>query len=389
MANHDNDGRPDPEQILTRVKLEEQRTAREADPCRGRLKVFLGFAAGVGKTYEMLSEANRRKTERNQDVVIGFVETHGRKGTADQIKDLEIIPRKKIEYKGAEFEEMDTDAIIARKPKWAVVNEMAHTNVPGSKNAKRYEDVFEILSAGINVLSAMNVQHLESLNDTIQQITTVKVRETVPDWILSEADEIVSIDISPRTLINRLQRGDVYAQAKVPLALSNFFTEGNLSALREISLREVASAVDRSVQSYRQEHDVHQPWQTHERIMVCISPDKPSDRLLRRGWRISQRLRADLIGVYVAVDKLTREQQQVIDGDFALAARLNIKIEQVNGKDIAQTLAEYATKNQVSQIVIGHSKRTSFLERWTGSIINKLISLVPGIDVLVVAEDVK
>ncbi len=185
------------------------------------------------------------------------------------------------------------------------MDELAHTNIPGSPHAKRYEDVMDILAAGINVLSTMNVQHLESLNDTVQQITGVKVRETVPDWVLGEADEIVSIDITPRALIHRLERGDVYPQEKVAQALENFFTEGNLSALREIALREVASEVDRSVQTYRAENDVTEPWQTQERVLVAISPDKPSDRLLRRGWRIARFLRADLVAVYVAIGKPT------------------------------------------------------------------------------------
>jgi len=371
--------KPTPEELLARLQKEEQASRR------GRLKLFLGFAAGVGKSYEMLTEAHRRKFERNQDVVIGFIETHGRKGTVAQVRDLEVIPRKIIEYRDVKMEEMDLDAILLRKPRWVVVDELAHTNVPGSKNEKRYQDVIEILNAGINVLSAMNVQHLESLNDTVQQITGVKVRETVPDWVLGEANEVVTIDISPRALINRLQRGDIYATEKVPTALSNFFTEGNLSALREIALREVAGAVDKSVQGYREEHGVEQIWKTNEKVMVCISPDKLSDKLLRRGWRISQRLRADLIGVYVATDKITRDQQLILDEDFALAARLNIKIEQVNGKKIAETLAEYAQKNQVTQIVIGHSRRNRLQEALGGSIVNTLLSLTKDIDVLVIA----
>jgi two-component system, OmpR family, sensor histidine kinase KdpD len=374
--------KPTPEELLARLQKDE-RAAR-----RGRLKLFLGFAAGVGKSYEMLTEAYRRKHDRGQDVVVGFVETHGRKGTVDQVKDLEVIPRKIIQYRDVEMEEMDLEAVLERKPRWVVVDELAHTNVPGSKNPKRYLDVMEILAAGINVLSAMNVQHLESLNDTVQQITGVKVRETVPDWVLGEANEVVTIDITPRALINRLQRGDIYSVEKVPTALSNFFTEGNLSALREIVLREVAGAVDKSVQGYREEHGVEQIWQTCEKVMVCISPDKPSDKLLRRGWRISQRLRADLIGVYVATDKLTREQQMVLDEDFALAARLNVKIEQVTGKKIAESLASYALKNQVTQIVIGHSARGRLQEAFGASVVNNLLSLVKGIDVLVVATSI-
>jgi two-component system sensor histidine kinase KdpD len=380
MTAHDTPAKkPTPDELLARLQKEER------SALRGRLKLFLGFAAGVGKTYEMLTEAYRRKHDRNQDVVIGFVETHGRKSTLEQVKDLEIIPRKLIAYHDVEMEEMDLEAVLKRRPRWVVVDELAHTNVPGSKNEKRYQDVIEILNAGINVLSAMNVQHLESLNDSVQQITGVKVRETVPDWVLGEANEVVTIDITPRALINRLQRGDIYATEKVPMALNNFFTEGNLSALREIALREVAGAVDKSVQGYREEHGVQDTWQTSEKVMICLSPDKPSDKLLRRGWRISQRLRAGLIGVYVATDKITREQQMVLDEEFKLAARLNIKIEQLNGKKIAQTLADYALQNQVTQIVIGHSKRGRVQEALGASIVNNLLALVKDIDVLVIA----
>ena len=371
--------RPTPEEMLARLHKEERAAGR------GRLKLFLGFAAGVGKTYEMLSEANRRRIG-GQDIVIGYVETHKRKETEGQIGALELVPRKQIEYKGAIFEEMDTEAVITRHPKWVLVDELAHTNVPGSKNEKRYQDVIEILNAGINVESTLNVQHLESLNDTVYQITGVKVRETVPDWVLGEADEVVTVDITPRALINRLQRGDVYPVEKVPQALQNFFTEGNLSALREIALREVASEVDRSVQSYREEHDVTKTWQTQERVMVCISPDKPSDRLLRRGWRISRRLRADIVAVYVPLGKPTLEQQKVLENDFSLANRLGIRIERTEGTKIAESLAEYAAKNQVTQIVIGHSHRTRLNEFIQGSLVNDLIRLARGIDILLVAE---
>ncbi len=382
MRNDESDTkRPTPDELLARLQRDERAAGR------GRLKLFLGFAAGVGKTYEMLQEANRRKVESGQDVVIGYVETHKRKDTVAQLGCLDVIPRKEIEYKGTLFEEMDTDAILARRPQWVLVDELAHTNIPGSKHEKRYQDVMEILAAGINVESTLNVQHLESLNDTVYSITGVKVRETVPDWVLGAADEIVTIDITPRALINRLQRGDVYPTEKVPLALQNFFTEGNLSALREIALREVASEVDRSVQTYRTDQNISEAWQTHERVMVCISPDKPSGRLLRRGLRIAKRLRADIVAVYVPVGKPTLEQQKVLEDDFALAKRLDIRIERTAGQDVALALTEYARAHQVSQIVIGHSRRSRWQEFLKGSIINSLIRLSRGIDVLIVAND--
>ena len=376
------DKRPTPDELLARLQRDERAASR------GRLKLFLGFAAGVGKTYEMLQEANRRKGESGQDVVIGYVETHKRKNTEGQLGCLEVVPRRQIEYKGTLFEEMDTDAILARRPQWALVDELAHTNIPGSKHEKRYQDVMELLDAGINVESTLNVQHLESLNDTIYQITGVKVRETVPDWVLGAADEIVTIDITPRALINRLQRGDVYPTEKVPLALQNFFAEGNLSALREIALREVASEVDRSVQTYREDRNISHAWQTQERVMVCISPDKPSGRLLRRGSRIARRLRADLVAVYVPVGKPTLEQQKVLEEDFALAERLGIRIERTEGANIPLALTDYARAHQVTQIVIGHSGRSRLQEFLRGSLINDLIRLARGIDVLVVANDV-
>jgi len=354
---------------------------------RGRLKLFVGFAAGVGKTYAMLSEANRRKHERGQDVVIGFVVTHKRPDTEAQLGDLEVIPRRKIDYKGSAFEEMDVAAILARRPNWVLVDELAHTNIPGSTHEKRYQDVLELLDAGINVESTLNIQHLESLNDTVHQITGVKVRETVPDWVLGEADEIVAVDISPRTLLNRLHRGDVYPIEKTLQALE-FFTEGNLSALREIALREVAAVVDRSVQDYREGQSVSQPWHTQERVMVCISPDKTSERLLRRGWRISRRLRADLVAVYVPLGTPTTDQQKVLEIDFALASRLGIRIERTEGQGIAAALSEYARAHQVTQIIIGHSGRTRWQEFRQGSIVTQLVRLVRGIDVLIVANSV-
>ena len=241
-------------------------------------------------------------------------------------------------------------------------------------------------SKGINVLTTMNVQHLESLNDSVMQITGIKVRETIPDWLITKTDEIVNIDITPRALINRLERGDIYSEEKVPQALANFFREGNLSALREIALREIASEVDRSVQSYRHEQGITEPWQTQERVMICISPDEPSDRLLRRGWRVAQSLRADIVGIYVSCCSENAKQQKILDGDFALATQLNIPVERIDGTDVATALARYAVEQQVTQIVIGHCRRSKFAQILKGSTINKLISLVPGIDVLVIAD---
>jgi two-component system sensor histidine kinase KdpD len=374
-------GRLTPDQLLERINKAER------DASRGRMKIFVGFAAGVGKTYAMLNEANRRKTENHQDIVIGYVETHGRKETISQIGDLEVVPRRKIEYRGAMFEEMDVDAILERNPAWVLIDELAHTNIPGSKHAKRYEDVLELLGVGISVLTTVNVQHLESLNDTVTQITGIKVRETVPDWILGEANEVVTIDVTPRALINRLNRGEVYSLEKVPQALSGFFKEGNLSALRELTLREVATEVDRSVQAYREQSGVEEAWRTNECVMVCISPSTGSDRLLRRGWRIARRMKAEIVAVYVENSKPNAEEQLALDRDYSVAKVLNIRIDKVQSKDIAGALIKYANEHQATEIVIGHSGRSSLRDLFFGNVIHRLISALPGADILVISSN--
>jgi two-component system sensor histidine kinase KdpD len=370
--------RPTPEELLARVQREER------DQNQGRLKIFVGFAAGVGKTFEMLTEANRRR-ERGQDVVVGYVETHGRKGTEEQVGDLPIIPRRKIDYRGSTFEEMDTDAILARHPHTVLVDELAHTNVPGSEHEKRWQDVEVLLRAGINVLSTLNVQHLESLNDAVYEVTGVRVRETVPDHVIKDADEVVMIDITPRALINRLERGDIYKPDKVEQAKNNWFREHNLNALREIALREIAHEVDEDVADYRREHHVSGPIATHDRIMVCISPTQSSMRLLRRGWRAAQRLKADIIVVYVESRPPTPKEQETLRNDFALADRLRIPIVTLQG-DIAAELIRYAREHGTTQIVMGHSDRSRWQEFLHGSIINRITRELRSVDILIVAN---
>src|SRR5579871_1292610 len=368
--------RPTPEELLARVMREEKP--------RGRLKIFLGFAAGVGKTYEMLNEGNRRKTQRGQDVVIGYVETHGRKGTEEQVAGLETVPRKAITYRGATFEEMDTDAIIARHPQWVLVDELAHTNVPGSEREKRWQDVEAILDKGINVATTMNVQHLESLNDTVHDITGIWVRETVPDRVIKEADEVKMVDITPRSLIHRLERGDIYKPDKVQQALQNWFREGNLNALREIALREIAQEVDEDVTEYRKERHIQETWATHDRIMICITPTRSSMRLLRRGWRIAQRLHGDIVAVYVESKPLQASEQEIIRNDFALAERLNIPVVTLQG-DVATELIRYARENRITQMVIGHSSHSRWHDFVAGSIVNRLTRELRTVDILLVA----
>jgi two-component system sensor histidine kinase KdpD len=369
--------RPTPDELLARVMREEKHSKR------GRLKVFLGFAAGVGKTFEMLNEANRRK-ERGQDVVVGFVVTHGRKGTEEQLGCLETIPRKKIEYRGASFEEMDTDAVIERHPQWVLVDELAHTNVPGSEREKRWQDVEAILNAGINVETTVNVQHLESLNDVVHDVTGVWVRETVPDRIVREADEIKMVDITPRSLIHRLERGDIYKADKVEQAKDNWFKEGNLNALREIALREIAHEVDEDLTAYRKDKHIQDQWATHDRIMVCITPTKSSMRLLRRGWRISRRLKADITAVYVESKPCDEKQQNILRNDFSLADRLKIPIVTLHG-DIAAELIRYARENNITQMIIGHSSHSKWYELVHGSLVQRLLRELRTIDILLVA----
>ncbi len=351
---------------------------------RGRLKIYLGFAAGVGKTYRMLEEANRRRA-RGQDVVIGFVETHKRAGTVAQLGDLESVPPQTIEYRGATFHEMNVEAILARHPQICLVDELAHTNVPGSQRAKRWQDVEVLLEAGISVLSAVNVQHLESLNDAVFDITGVRVRETVPDKIVREADEITLIDISPRALMNRLKRGDIYRPEKIEAALGNFFREGNLSALREIALRETAHGVDQSVTNYRRQKQIEAHWQTGERIMVCLSPTCSSLRLLRRGWRISQRSDRAIVAVYVADRLLNERERAVLESDFALAQQLNIPVATLQG-DIADELIRYARAHEITQIVMGHSSRSRWQYLLHGDILRELTRELRTVDILIVTE---
>ena len=364
--------------------LDEDAGPTSAKPRRGRLKIYLGFAAGVGKTYKMLEEANRRR-ERGQDVVIGYVETHQRAGTVAQLGELESVPRRTIEYRGVQLEEMDTPGIVLRRPQICLVDELAHTNVPGSEHAKRWQDVEVLLQHGITVLSTLNVQHLESLNDTIFDITGVRVRETVPDRILREAHEVIIVDITPRALVNRLKRGDIYRADKVEQALNNFFREGNLSALREIALREVAREVDDDVNSYRKEKNIEVPWATGDRIMVCLSPTCTSMRLLRRGWRMAQRLHADVVAVYVADHPPGERERVVLANDFALTEKLSIPVVTLHG-DVAAEIIRYARANEITQIVIGHSSRSRWQELWRGSIVARLTRELRTVDILIVTE---
>src|SRR6202048_4019171 len=276
---------------------------------KGILKLFLGYAPGVGKTYSMLSEAIRRRS-RGEDVVIGIVETHGRKGIADLAAQLEQVPHKRIEYKGTIFEEMDPDAIIARNPCVVLVDELAHTNIPGSKHRKRYEDVLDLVASKMEVLSTVNVQHLESIAPPVAAITGIKIRETVPDWVLEHANEIVMVDLTPEALQNRMRRGEVYHTEKVDQALKNFFRRGNLIALRELALRQVAEQVDRSLETYMEQKDIQDSWMVRERLAVCFSSNPRAQYLIARAARMARRMDAELFAVYVDIGDDTSGQDK-------------------------------------------------------------------------------
>jgi len=291
MSDHP-DSRPDPDTLLSLIKKEEERGGK------GKLKIFFGMCAGVGKTYSMLSEA-REAVANHVDVVVGYVETHKRMETAELVLGLEVVPRKKIEYRGTVLEEMDIDAILARKPKVVLVDELAHTNVPGSRHARRYQDVLEILDNGIDVYTTVNVQHLESRADTVAQITGSIVRETVPDSIFESADEIKVIDISPDELMKRLQEGKVYTFERSKKAIENFFRKGTLSALREMSLRLTAERVDRQIREYRRGQSISSPWKSGQRLIAAISPSPHSVSVIRWARRISYTMDASWVVVYV------------------------------------------------------------------------------------------
>jgi two-component system, OmpR family, sensor histidine kinase KdpD len=356
---------------------------------RGKLKLYIGSAAGVGKTYRMLNEACALRS-RGVDVVIAFVETHGRADTEAQIGDLEIVRRKRIEYRGVTLEEMDVEAVLARHPEVAVVDELAHTNVPGAKHAKRWQDVMELLDEGINVISAVNVQHLESLNDVVAQTLGVTVRETVPDWVVAMADQVVNLDISAQDLRQRLQDGKIYPKEKIQAALANFFTEENLTTLRELALREVASSVDRTrEQIVRREAGEPPAPKTVDRVLVALSSDPPQSAvLLRKASRIAGRLNTDWYCVYVqtpdeAADRIDSTVQRRLVDNIQLAQALGAEVVKLTGTDVAATLLEFAGSKGVTLILTGQSRRPWFQHPFRGSVVAQLVKNTQGLDVLV------
>jgi two-component system sensor histidine kinase KdpD len=354
---------------------------------RGRLKLYVGFAAGVGKTWRMLEEAHALK-RRGVDVVAAFIETHGRAETEALIRDLEVVPRSKTEYRGVVVEELDLDAVLRRAPAVAVVDEIPHTNVPGSKNRKRYQDVLDLLGAGINVIGALNVQHLESLNDLIARNTGVTVRETVPDSFLEQADQIVNLDLAVEDLLERLKAGKIYPQEKIPWALEHFFRDANLATLRELSLREVAESLDRSAA----QRSVGAPKQRASgRVMVCLSSNPPHAlALLRRGSRMAGRLNTDWYVVYVETprespDRIDSEAQRHLLGNIDKARELGAEVVKLRAKDPAAALVDFALSHRVSDVLVGRTELPWWRRVIRPSVLERLVRDAAGIDLHIVS----
>ena len=340
---------------------------------RGQLRIYLGAAAGVGKTYAMLNEG-RRRAEYGEDVVVGYVEPHRRPKTAEQVGELEVVPRKRVEYRGTTLEEMDVDAVLARRPQVALVDELAHTNAPGSRNEKRWQDVEELLAAGISVISTLNIQHLESLNDVVEEITGVKQRETIPDEIVRRADELQLVDLTPVALRNRLARGDVYPAERIDTALANYFRPGNLSALRELALAWLADRVDEALAEYRRRHGIEEPWETRERIMVALTGSPDGERLIRRAARIAERTKGELVAVHVIPqDGLAAPAAALLAEQRELVGRLGGSYHEVVGADIGDALLDAARSLNVTQVVMGASRRSRWRRLTRGSVIGNVI----------------
>ena len=356
---------------------------------RGELKVFVGMAAGVGKTYAMLEEGHERRNG-GEDVVLGWLETHGRAETAAKAEGLEVVPPKELEYRGVTLRDMDLDAVLARAPDVALVDELAHTNAPGLRNAKRYADVEELLAAGIDVLSTVNVQHLESLNDRVFELTAVRVRETIPDQVLLDADDVVLVDLTPEALQARLRAGKVYAKDKVDSALLNFFTSANLGALREVALREVAGAVDEQMHretppAADRERTRPPPPPIAERVMVLVRPERGAQRLVRGGWRAARRLGAelDVVSPEGRLDEAAEHQLKLIKD---LAVTLGAHFLSVPAENLAGDIARLAEDRGITRLVMAAPKGRGLMARMRGDLLSGLLEQLDGVDIFLLAD---
>lgn len=359
----------------------------EGEERHGRFKVFLGYAPGVGKTYSMLSEGIRRKS-RGEDVVVGIVETHGRSGTAEQAGKLEQVPRREIDYKGTLFSEMDVDAILARKPRVALIDELAHTNVEGSRFGKRYEDVFLLLESHIDVLSTVNIQHIESLTPRVQSLTGINVRETIPDWVLDRADEIVISDLTPEALATRMRRGDIYPAERVERALGNFFRRGNLIALREMALQRVTKAVDRTLDDYVKRKRLGAHWSVAEKVAVCISASPEARDLIARGARLSEAINAEFYVLHVENERDKEpSRQRVLGANIQFATNLGAHIVALQGKDIASATATFVTEHRITQAIFGRSALSGLKKYLYFFAIQRFMSEAPHVDLHIITQE--
>src|ERR1700723_3055713 len=361
--------------------------AKPAEKTKGALKLFLGYAPGVGKTFSMLSEAIRRHS-RGEDVVIGVVETHGRKGIAELSAQLETIPRRMIDYKGTLFAELDLDGILERKPRVVLVDELAHTNIPGSRHRKRYEDVLELLDANIDVISTVNIQHIESIAPTVRAITGVAVRETVPDWVLQVSDETVMVDLTPEALQNRMRRGDVYGKEKVEQALKNFFRRGNLIALRELALRQVAEQGDRSLETYMEDQDIRKNWGVRERMAVCVSANPTGQYLIARSARMARRMDAGLYVVHVDREFGPKESNQnALAANLGFAEGLAAKVVRLKGRSVADSVADFVRSKHITQVIFGRAPVHDWRKYLYLSAVHRFLRESPAVDVHIVTQE--
>ena len=372
--------RPSAESLLAKLKEGE----------RASLRVYIGAAPGVGKTYQMLEDAHQMK-KQGVDIVVAVVETHGREETAALIGDLERVPMRRIEYRGVTLEEMDTEAVINRHPQVAIVDELAHTNVPGSKNRKRYEDVLNLLNADINVITAVNIQHIESLNDAVARTTGVRVRETVPDYFFKRADEVVNVDVSIDTLRTRLRQGKIYSVEKVEQALNNFFRKGNLSALRELALRQTAQDQAAKSHDYREREGLEQPV-IPEKVMVAMASRGSAKKLLRTGSRIAGRLASDWYAVYVETPReeagrIKPEDYAALQENIRFAEDLGAKVVKLKARNVADALIDFARKEGITHVIFGQSARSRWDILLHGSIVNRFLAEVKEATVQVVPLD--
>jgi two-component system, OmpR family, sensor histidine kinase KdpD len=378
------DKRPDPDELLAALKLEEEKSKR------GKLKIFFGMCAGVGKTYTMLETARAEKL-KGTDIIIGYIETHNRKETAELLEGFEIVPRKSYQYKSTTVQEMDLDALLARNPKVVVVDELAHTNAPGSRHTKRYQDVIEILDNGINVYTTVNVQHLESRSDTVAQITGIIVRETIPDEIFENADEIEVIDITPDELLQRLAEGKIYAPERSKEAIESFFRKGNITALREMALRIVADRVDKQLHEYMQLKRIKGPWKSGLHLLVAVSHTSQSAKLLRWAKNLSYTMGGDLQAVYVETSrKLSSAESSQLNKNINLARQLGVKFRFITSTDMVKSIVDFAQKENITHIIIGKPRVRNLLTLLRlGNFVNKLIRYSGNIDVYILGSDIQ